>query len=176
MNDEENRLLELLVRLGWLLRGRHMRGLREHGPMSTPHQGQGRILALLRIKPAISQKELATILDIRSQSLGELLAKLERQGYITRTPSTEDRRVMDIRLTEAGQAASDTPDETEDSESFLTCLTQEEQLTLAEFLERLIGKLEAQVTAEGSERGRHFHGPFEHGHEFERFHGRGHHR
>ncbi|HUX51159.1 MAG TPA: MarR family transcriptional regulator, partial [Spirochaetia bacterium] len=158
------------------LRGRHMRGLREHGPMSTPHQGQGRILALLRIKPEISQKELSTILDIRSQSLGELLAKLERQGFITRTPSTEDRRVMDIRLTEAGKAASDALEEIEDTDSFLSCLTQEEQATLADYLERMIGKLEAQAETDDPEPGRHFHGPFGPEHPFERFHGRGHHR
>ena len=107
MGTNEQDLLEKFYKLAWLLRRGMIGHLREHGPMGAPYQGQGRILSLLKLTPEIGQKELAHILNIRSQSLGELLAKLERNGYITRTPSEADRRGMDIRLTESGKAVSE---------------------------------------------------------------------
>lgn len=147
MKNINRELLEQLFHLEWLLRRSQMFHHRTHGPMGAPYQGQGRILALLKLKPEISQRELSTILDIRSQSLGELLAKLENQGYITRTPSTEDRRVMNISLTEAGKAAAEKNVEPADLESFFDCLTEEEQTILSGYLERLIKTLKDQMKA-----------------------------
>ena len=54
--------------------------------MSETQRGQGRVLAWLKMQPEISRKELAYLLDMRAQSLGELLAKLERIAYIERAP------------------------------------------------------------------------------------------
>ena len=142
-------LFDLLFRLEWLLRRRHVQHLRGRDPRSMPHQGQGRVLALLKLKPELSQKELSTILDIRSQSLGELLAKLERQGLIIRTPSEEDRRSMFVRLTEAGKAASEQQEETPDLEGLFDSLTDDEQATFASYLERVIQALEAELGPEG---------------------------
>jgi DNA-binding MarR family transcriptional regulator len=128
-----------------------MHARRDFGLLRSPHQGQGRVLALLKLKPEVSQKELSTILDIRSQSLGELLSKLERHGYITRRPSEEDRRGMAIRLTEAGRAASEQQDEISDAGSFFGCLDEAERKTFGEYLERLIKRLEEEPAAEGEE-------------------------
>lgn len=151
MNDYKSELFEQLIRLEWLLRYRHMQMHRERGPMGDPHRGQGRILALLNLQPEIGQKELSAILDIRSQSLGELLAKLERQGYITRTPSAADHRAMDIRLTEAGKAAAGQPGEPAEPDSPFGCLAEEEQAALSGYLERLIKSWEGQLAAAGGE-------------------------
>ena len=140
-------LLGQFLHLDGLLRRYQIQHHREHGPMGTPRQGQGRILALLKLKAEISQKELSTILDIRSQSLGELLAKLERQGYVTRTPSTSDRRGMDIGLTEAGRAAADQDSEDDNLETFFDCLNDAEQKTLSEYLQRLIERLEQKMVS-----------------------------
>ncbi|MBQ7453904.1 MAG: MarR family transcriptional regulator [Selenomonadaceae bacterium] len=68
-----------------------------------PRQGQGRILSALRRMQSISQKELGYILDIRPQSLGELLQKLEANGYIRRYRSQADRRALIVELTEKGE-------------------------------------------------------------------------
>jgi len=151
MKNNNRELLEQLFHLEWLMRRYQMHHHREHGPMAAPYQGQGRILALLKLKPEISQRELSTILDIRSQSLGELLAKLEHQGYITRTPSTEDRRVMNISLTEAGKVAAEQDNEPENLGSFFDCLTEEEQTNLTDYLGRLIKRLKEQMTSNESE-------------------------
>ena len=148
MTNTTNELLDKLYRLEWLLRYRHMRDRRERGPMGDPRRGQGRILALLKLQPEIDQRELALILDIRSQSLGELLAKLERQGYLTRSPSEADRRVMEIRLTETGKAAAGEPTPSQDAESLFGVLTEEEREALGGYLERLIDDWEKKQGAE----------------------------
>ncbi|HWP98776.1 MAG TPA: MarR family transcriptional regulator [Syntrophomonadaceae bacterium] len=142
MDNKDLDLSAQFVRLEWLLHRHHLRNYLHHGPMGDPHRGQGRVLALLRLSPEISQKELSNILDMRSQSLGELLAKLERGGYITRTPSETDRRVMDIRLTEAGREASGKNEQQLDPEALFGCLNEEEQAALSDYLGRIISTLE----------------------------------
>ena len=69
-----------------------------------PWQGQGRILSALRQMHSIPQKELGYILDLRPQSLGELLKKLEENGYIIRYRAKEDQRALIVELTEKGEA------------------------------------------------------------------------
>lgn len=103
METQNIPLWEKYVRMDGLLRryAQMCRQARGHeGP--DPHRGQGRVLSLLKLQPEISQRELSYLLDMRAQSLGELLFKLERSGYITRTPSEEDKRVLIIRLTPEG--------------------------------------------------------------------------
>ena len=150
METNEQDLLEKFYQLTWLLRRSMMGHVRNRGPMGAPYQGQGRILSLLKLKPEISQKELSHILNIRSQSLGELLAKLEHSGYITRTPSEIDRRGMNIRLTESGKAVSEQEVEPAHQELVFDCLNEEEQTMLSDYLERLIKNLEEQQTEGGS--------------------------
>jgi DNA-binding MarR family transcriptional regulator len=149
VESEQPELIDLLFRLEWLLRARHVQHLRGRGPLAAPHQGQGRVLALLKLKPELSQKELSTILDIRSQSLGELLAKLERQGLITRTESPDDRRSMVVRLTDAGRAASENQTEGPDLDNLFACLNDDEQANLASYLSRVIASLEAELGPDG---------------------------
>jgi DNA-binding MarR family transcriptional regulator len=160
MENNEQDLIEKFYQMMWLFRRSMMGHLRDRGPMGAPYQGQGRILSLLKLKPEISQKELAHILNIRSQSLGELLAKLERSGYVTRTPSEVDRRGMDIRLTESGKAVSEQDVESAHQESFFDCLSEEEQTIMSDYLERLIKNLEEQQAdgGSGSFRGPDFRG------------------
>lgn len=69
-----------------------------------PKQGQGRILSALHRKNNITQKELGLMLDIRPQSLGELLQKLEANDYIKRHRSPTDKRALVVELTEKGES------------------------------------------------------------------------
>lgn len=66
-------------------------------------RGQGRVLALFAEHSELSQRDMGKLLGIRPQSLGEILAKLEKAGYITRHPSERDRRIHMVRITEAGR-------------------------------------------------------------------------
>ncbi len=154
MNETNMLLIEQLNKLVMLLHRGHWQQGRGHGPFANPHRGQGRVLALLKLRPQISQRELAYLLDMRNQSLSELLTKLEKAGFITRTPSEADRRVMDITLTAEGLAAADQAEkQKEGAESPFDCLTEEEQNNLSDYLTRLIEHLEKQVEEQGMPEG-----------------------
>lgn len=125
------------------------------GKLHNPHRGQGRVLAILKMKPEISQRELSYLLNMSKQSLAELLAKLERSGYITREQSEEDKRVMTIRLTEDGaKAADDVDDDTLETSTVLDCLNDEELAAFSEYLGRVIKRYEEQFPEEDFERRR----------------------
>lgn len=142
MHHDNQELFSKLSRLQWLMGRFYHHKYRQHGPMGDIHRGQGRILALLHLQPEISQKNLTQILDMRPQSLGELLAKLERSGYIERTPSETDHRVIDIRLTEAGKEISSQVEPQPDTQELFGCLSEEEQSTLSNYLSRIVAALE----------------------------------
>lgn len=78
-----------------------MRGHHHHGPI---HPAKGRLLALLQARSPVSQRVLMEEMGVRSGSLSELLAKLERHGLIERTRDEEDKRGFLISLTAHGDA------------------------------------------------------------------------
>ena len=141
-----NNLIEKMHRVEGLMRRYQGFGMRAFGPFASPHRGQGRVLALLKLQPEITQKELSYLLDMRQQSISELLAKLEQKGYITRTPSPEDKRTTVIRLTEEGKVAAEQTDQNEGGmEKILSCLSEEEQANLAGYMDRLGDALEKEL-------------------------------
>lgn len=141
-------LYEKLTRLQWLMHKHQLHTHAESGPMADPTRGQGRILAMLKMQDGISTKDLSYLLGIRISSLNELLAKMEKGGYIRREPSETDKRVMLVKLTEKGK--------TEQQERFnpndiFSCLSEEEQQAFADYLDRVITALEAEVGEEACE-------------------------
>ena len=123
----------------------HRANFHHFGAMHSPHRGQGRVLALLKMKPEISQKELTYLLNMSKQAVAELIAKLEKSGYIVREPSEEDRRSMTIKLTEAGaSAAPDAGDDAAEVEKIFACLDDEELEKFSEYLERILARYEEQ--------------------------------
>ena len=121
MEEFDSTLLEQYFRLHRLL----MHGLHERrGCARTAYSGQGRVLKLLRIKPEISQREMAEILGIRPQSLGETLNRLEAAGYIERRIREDDRRSLIVCLTEAGaEAARDERGQSSGDDGLFDCLS-----------------------------------------------------
>ncbi|MCL2134934.1 MAG: MarR family transcriptional regulator [Candidatus Bathyarchaeota archaeon] len=114
----------------------------------NPHIGQGRVLAILKIQPEIVQKELGYLLDISKQALTELLNKLEKNGYITRTQSEKDRRTFIIKLTDAGhEAIPEKNNETNDTyiTEFFDCLNDEEQTNLINYMEKIIDEIQKKI-------------------------------
>jgi Transcriptional regulators len=172
---EKNTLYKQFLQLELLLRRRQIQTFIKYGPLADPHRGQGRILALLSKRPEISQKDLSSFLNIRSQSMGELLAKLEKNGYIERMPSERDRRNIEIRLTDSGRQAANISESEFSDESIFNCLNEEEQKTLSDYFTRIIAELEEQVGENGSDfngvdlqdrlrfhrHSRHDHSPFD---------------
>lgn len=148
MGNKERDILYKFFRLQRLLHRYFHHKYMQHGPMANIHRGQGRILALLKLKPQISQKELAKILDMRPQSLGELLEKLEKGGYITRKPSEKDQRVMNVSLTEAGRKLAEQNEQEEDEGQLFAALDEQELANLNEYLDRLIATLEEKTAGQ----------------------------
>ena len=139
------------------------------GAWHNPHRGQGRVLAILKLKPEISQKELGYLLDMSKQSLAELLAKLEKNGYVMREPSEEDKRIMTIRLTEKGRkAAEGVDDDSLGTTKIFDCLNEEELAVFSGYLGRIIRRYEEQFPGEDFEQRRKSIEEFmlQHGHGF----------
>ncbi|MGB2578606.1 DNA-binding MarR family transcriptional regulator [Elusimicrobium simillimum] len=156
MTEREISLMEKFVRAGALMHRmhhhmHHMAG----GPFANAHRGQGRVLALLKIQPNISQKDLAYLLDLRAQSLSELLAKLEKNGLVQRSASETDRRSMNISLTPAGEEAALQGEETS-KEDFFSFLSDEEKTNLSNMLDKIIEGFGDRIS-EGEEHGGHRH-------------------
>lgn len=143
----DNVLYEKMTQLQWLLHKHQMRGWAHGGPMADPTRGQGRILAFLRLRDGISTKDLSYLLGMGISSLNEMLAKLEKAGYITREPSEQDKRIMLVNLTEKGKAEeqSDAPD----MGDVFACLTEEEQKILGDYLDRIIAAMEKFFSENG---------------------------
>ena len=110
-----------------------------------PHQGQGRILSALRGDQIISQKELGLALDIRPQSLGELLQKLETNGYIQRYRSTTDKRALIVELTDKGE---DFQQQKPDYKELFVGLNAQEKKLLKSFLEKISAQLNELIERE----------------------------
>lgn len=110
-------------------------------------RGQGQLLNVLLQKDVASQTELSELLQIRPASLGELVYKLERKGFIQRSPNAEDKRRVDVSLTAAGRvkaleiAASRQHLATE----LFAGLSDAEQEQFAALLDKFVVSLEAKL-------------------------------
>jgi len=103
-------------------------------------RGQGRILHILCEKEQMSQKELQDALHIQAGSMSEIAAKLESKGLIVRTRDDTDKRKILLSITDQGRAWITQRDDTDilrQRAELFSGLTQEEQDTLRELLDRL---------------------------------------
>lgn len=111
------------------------------------YSGQGRVLKLLALNNPVAQKELAYVLGIRSQSLAELLTKMESKGLVSREPNPEDRRTSIVTLTSAGQAAARELKHNADEElDPFSTLSDNERSELDTILRKLIAGVEAKMS------------------------------
>ncbi|MDR0569601.1 MAG: MarR family transcriptional regulator [Clostridiales Family XIII bacterium] len=151
MSEIKTTVAEQLQQLQMLMHRTALHGF-AGGRGRNPHRGQGRILALLKIKPEISQRELTYLLNMSKQSLAELLAKLEKSGYVTRKPSEDDKRAVTVALTEEGAAAANGfDDEAPEAAAMLDCLDEDELAAFSGYLARVIKKYEERFPDEDFE-------------------------
>lgn len=73
----------------------------------TVGQGQPRILRMLRLKGAMSQRELADLCVLDVTTMSRTLDKLEKMGLVNRTDNPGCRRSWVISLTPAGEEKAD---------------------------------------------------------------------
>ncbi len=135
-------LYKKVSHLNGLLQRRRLRRRTYGGPAGDPTRGQGRILSVLKLQDGIPTKDLSYLLDMRVASLNELLGKLERAGFVVREPSEADRRVMLIKLTNAGR---EQPQQNPDADDAFAALSEDEQAALGTLLDRVIDALETET-------------------------------
>jgi DNA-binding MarR family transcriptional regulator len=115
----------------------------EGGTMADTTRGQGRILAVLKLQDGISTKDLSYLLGVSISSMNELLSKLEKYGYIVRESSSQDKRIMLVKLTEKGRNVQQP--ETHNFGDIFSCLAEEEQKRFGEYLDRILSTLYADT-------------------------------
>lgn len=106
-----------------------------------PHEhGKGRMMRLLADEGEMIQSQLAARLEIRPQSLSELLAKAENDGLVTRRQSEEDKRQTIVSLTDVGRerVTEFRSAHKKHAEEFLSPLSEEEKETLSAILSKMI--------------------------------------
>lgn len=145
LKTKEEQILRMLCRLERISRRRPLPPPGEvppPGPPPSPRPGPaaGRALAILDESGAMNQAQLARELDIRPQSLSELLGKLESDGMIVRQQSESDKRQTIVTLTEQGRTriAEFHEKRRQEAEDFLADLSEEEKDELYVLLKKLI--------------------------------------
>ncbi|MDO4284242.1 MAG: MarR family transcriptional regulator [Eubacteriales bacterium] len=129
---------------GWEKRDDLTSLLRRCGHILHHRQGGGRggqngILRILAERGEMSQRELQEILRIQPGSMSEILAKLERKGFLIRQREEEDRRKSLLRITEAGRAEADArTEEGAEEDRLYDCLSGEEKEVLRALLKKVL--------------------------------------
>lgn len=91
--------------------------------------GQSKCLYQISQAGEISQKKLAEALNIRANSLSEMIAKLELKGLVKRKQSKQDKRTYLVSLTESGEKEVERirMARADSNVNCLECLTEEER-------------------------------------------------
>nr|WP_295612817.1 MarR family transcriptional regulator [uncultured Methanobrevibacter sp.] len=117
--------------------------------MNNISRGQGRVLAILKKKDNISTKNLAIILGISVSALNSLLTKLEKNGYIVKESSMEDKRVLLVKLTEKGRNFEIKPSV---DYSLFDCLDNTQKQEFDKYLNKIINELLNDIKKDNPEK------------------------
>jgi MarR family transcriptional regulator, transcriptional regulator for hemolysin len=112
--------------------------------------GQLPVLYLLRDGKAMSQRDLARAVRVEQPSMAQILARMERDGLIRRTPMPGDGRSQLVSLTKAAMARLPAAREAlhRNQEQALAGFSATEAATLLDLLRRLNRNLDRMVTEE----------------------------
>ena len=100
------------------------------------------ILSVLEHNPRLSSAGLSRRFAVTPQSMGEVVALLERKGMISRVEDDNNRKVLLLGLTEAGLAATHAGDAVVDEleKSMFGKLTKKEAAQFRETLSKLLSQ------------------------------------
>ena len=130
---------------------------------------QHRILHILSNTGRMTQRELTGQLGIQPGSVSEIIKKLETAGLITRQSNSEDRRTVDITLTDAGKAQAEAGSAGHTDHALFESLTDDEKRQLLSLLEKVGQDWHHRFRGEHRHHGKGAHG-YKHGNEQERHH------
>jgi DNA-binding MarR family transcriptional regulator len=111
--------------------------------------GQLPVLIALRDGKASTQRELARFAKVEQPPMAQMLTRMERDGWIRRTPHPEDGRSSRIALTKAAQNRMPEAIETlfKGNRDALNGFTEGEASQLVNLLTRLIANLDQIASA-----------------------------
>jgi DNA-binding MarR family transcriptional regulator len=114
--------------------------------------GQLPVLVALQNGKASTQRDLARFAKVEQPPMAQMLARMQRDDLIRRTPHPEDGRSSRIVLTQAAQARMPDAIETlfKGNRDAMEGFTEEEAVQLVAFLTRLIANLDQITSAEPS--------------------------
>ncbi|UAL13091.1 MarR family transcriptional regulator [Caulobacter segnis] len=109
------------------------------------------VLVALRDGQASTQRDLARFARTEQPPMAQMLARMERDGLIARTPDPADGRSSLITLTQAAQARLPDAIDTllQGNREVLSGFTDAETAQLVDLLTRLIANLDRIASAEG---------------------------
>ena len=112
--------------------------------------GQPKVLRYLSELGHSSQRELADCCDVDPSAICRMLDSLERGGFVTRSPSPNDRRSGQVELTPQGRDALDAWEGRCKviEEQMLQGFSPEERALLRDFLERTYRNVGGRVLEE----------------------------
>jgi len=136
----DEKIMRMLAKLNAVTRRQPYTSPSDTPPPQHHGHGAGRLLGYLADNGEMNQNQLANALDIRPQSLSEMLVKLESDGLILRTQSQSDKRKIIVSLTPPGKSRVSEYRERhrQEAEAFLTGLSDEEKDTLYDILKKLV--------------------------------------
>ena len=103
------------------------------------HSSQRKVLMILsECDGEMTQRELTEKLGIQRASVSELLGKLEKKEYINRSQDEQDRRRVQISITEKGTAALQEETQTQNEQDLFSILSEEEKNSLYVILGKLV--------------------------------------
>ena len=88
----------------------------------------------------ISVRDMGKLLYLDSGTLTPLLKKLEQKGLVERKRDSEDERLLNITLTEAGKAMKEKAVEVPQKIACTLNISKEEAVTLYNILNKFLGK------------------------------------
>lgn len=114
--------------------------------------GQLPVLVALQDGTASTQRDLARFAKVEQPPMAQMLARMERDGLIERTPHPEDGRSSRIVLTKAAQDRMPDAIETlfRGNREAMAGFTEEEATQLVALLTRLIANLDQMTSTEPS--------------------------
>ena len=131
----------LLMNVSRLLRYRARVGVESEGVMDQ--QAAKLLMAHLAVLGETSQLTLAEKTHFSTPTVSILLRKMEKEGYVARVPRDDDRRVMQVSLTEKGIAydREHVGRIMENDRRAMEGFTPEEEATLVALLARMYDNL-----------------------------------
>ncbi len=118
------------------------------------HVSRGRFIVLVLLghcaERPINLADLADRAQVTRATMTGLVDTLERDGYVKRSPASEDRRMMLVRLTDAGKAFLDgiLPDYFRRIAAVMSPLSESERKALVELLAKVQQGIQPPVSGQ----------------------------